>query len=290
MKKWNLVFDVALCTGCRNCVLAVKDEYVGNSFPGYSAEMPRHGHQWVDIRQRERGHFPAVDIAYLFHACQHCDDAPCIRAARNNAVTKRSDGIVQIDPDRARGQRQIVDACPYQAVHWNEALSLPQHWNFDAHLIDAGWAAPRPVQACPTGALRALKVEDAEMRRIAQAEGLEPLDPGAAHGTRVHYRNLARYTRVFVAGTLVGIEEGLEACVARAQVQLSRGSEAIGSTASDAYGDFRFDGLAPASGSYRVEVTADGYRGQALDFELADSRWLGEIRLNRQESGEGGRR
>jgi Fe-S-cluster-containing dehydrogenase component len=279
MKKWNLVFDVALCTGCQNCVLAVKDEYVGNDFPGYSAEMPRHGHSWVDIRQRERGSFPAVDIAYLFHACQHCDEAPCIAVARDNAITKRSDGIVVIDPVRSKGQRQIVDACPYHAVHWNEALSLPQHWNFDAHLIDAGWAAPRPVQACPTGALRALKVEDDEMRRIAEEEGLEPLEPDAAHRPRVHYRNLARYTRVFVAGTIVGNEAGLEACVARAQVRLAQGAETVGSTSSDAYGDFRFDGLAPSSGSYRVEVRADGYGEQALEFELMDSRWLGEIRL-----------
>ena len=65
----------------------------------------------------------------------------------------------------------------------------------------------------------------------------------------------------------------------------ARGSEVVGNTSSDAYGDFRFDGLAPSSGSYRVEVTADGYRGRMLDFELADSHWLGEIRLDRQESG-----
>jgi Fe-S-cluster-containing dehydrogenase component len=266
-------------------VLAVKDEYVGNNFAGYSAEMPRHGHAWVDVRERERGLFPTVDIAYLFHACQHCDDAPCIRAAQNNAITKRSDGIVVIDPDRAKGQKQIVDACPYGAVYWNEALSLPQHWNFDAHLIDAGWPAPRPVQACPTGALRALKVEDEEMRSIAKSEGLEPLDPGTAHRTRVHYRNLARYTRVFVAGTVVGREAGLEACVPRAQVRLARGSETIADSLSDAYGDFRFDGLTPSSGSYRVEVRAAGYRGQMLDFELADSHWLGEIRLEPAASG-----
>ena len=208
-----------------------------------------------------------------------------MRAAHNNAITKRSDGIVVIDPDRAKGQKQIVDACPYGAVYWNEALSLPQHWNFDAHLIDAGWPAPRPVQACPTGALRALKVEDDEMRRIAQSEGLEPLETGAAHGTRVHYRNLARYTRVFVAGTVVGNEAGLEACVPRAQVRLTRGDETIASALSDAYGDFRFNGLAPSSGSYRVEVTADGYSGKALDFRLTDSHWLGEIRLNLRESG-----
>ena len=52
MKKWNLIFDVALCTGCRNCEMAVKDEYVGNAHPGYTAEMPRHGPGWVQIHQR----------------------------------------------------------------------------------------------------------------------------------------------------------------------------------------------------------------------------------------------
>jgi Fe-S-cluster-containing dehydrogenase component len=284
VKKWNLIFDVALCTGCRNCVLAVKDEYVGNDFPGYSAEMPRLGQNWVDIRSRERGRFPAVDVAYLFRACQHCDDAPCIRAARDNAVVKRADGIVVVDPERAKGQRQIVDACPYNAVYWNEALSLPQHWNFDAHLIDQGWAVPRPVQACPTGALCALKIEDAEMRRIAQSEGLEPLDPSAAHATRVHYRNLERFARLFVAGTVVGREGDLEACVARAQVRLMRGSEAVASTPTDAYGDFRFDGL-QASEGYRIEIAAPEYRGHALAFDLADSRWLGEIRLDPQQPG-----
>lgn len=283
MKKWNLVFDVALCTGCHNCVLAVKDEYVGNDFRGYSAQMPRHGHKWVDIRNRERGRFPAVDVAYLFHACQHCDDPPCARVAQNDAVTKRRDGIVVIDPERAKGQRQIVDACPYHAVYWNETLSVPQHWNFDAHLIDAGWSAPRPVQACPTGALRALNIEDDEMQRVVDAEGLERLDGGAVPGTRVHYRNLARYSRMFVAGTVVGTETGLEVCLAQAQVSLMQESEIIASAATDAFGDFRFDDLTPSSGRYSVGVRVEGYRERILDFEVVESCWLGEIRLDRQQ-------
>lgn len=280
MKKWNLIFDLALCTGCRNCVVAVKDEYVGNDFPGYSAEMPRHGADWVHIHWHERGCFPAVDVAYLIQCCQHCDDAPCIRAARNGAVKKRADGIVQIDPVLAKGQRQLVDACPFHAIHWNETLSLPQHWNFDAHLLDAGWPVPRPVQACPTGALRALKIEDEEMRRIAKAEKLEPLEPGERHHTRVHYKNLYRFTSAFVAGTLLGTEAGLEACVANAQLRLMRGSTPLAQCSSDAYGDFRFDGLPPASGGYRVEIAANGYRARNLEFQLTNSHWLGEIRLD----------
>lgn len=280
MKKWNLVFDAALCTGCQNCVLAIKDEYVGNNFPGYSAEMPLHGVNWVEIRRHERGSFPVVDVSHLFHCCQHCDEAPCKAASHNGAVQKRGDGIVVIDPVRAKGQRQIAQACPYGAVQWNEALSIPQHWNFDAHLMDAGWTSPRPVQVCPTAALRALKVEDEEMQRIALAEGLERIAQGSTHGTRVYYRNLTRNKGLFVAGTLVGMESMLEACVADAEIALFREAERLASTSSDVFGDFRFDALPESGGKYRIEVKAGGYRNSGMEFELANSLWLGEIRLD----------
>src|SRR3990172_128909 len=147
MSKWNLIFDVDLCTGCQNCVLAVKDEYQGNSFAGYAAEMPRHGPNWLEIERRERGEFPALDLVHRVRCCQHCDNPPCGAAASKGAVKKRADGIVIIDPQLARGQKRIADACPFGAAHWNEAASLAQHWNFDPHLMDAGSRAPRAAGA-----------------------------------------------------------------------------------------------------------------------------------------------
>src|SRR4051812_31102292 len=116
MSKWNLIVDVAACTNCNACVLACQDEYVGNSFPGYAEEMPKHGHRWIDIKRQERGRHPMVDIAYLPVMCQHCEDAPCAKAATGGAVKKRADGIVIIDPEKAKGQKQIVEACPFGAV------------------------------------------------------------------------------------------------------------------------------------------------------------------------------
>ena len=74
MKQWNLIVDVANCTNCNLCVLAVQDEYCGNEFPGYAAEMPKHGHRWIEIKQKVRGKAPLVDAAYLPVMCQHCDD------------------------------------------------------------------------------------------------------------------------------------------------------------------------------------------------------------------------
>jgi len=98
--------------------------------------------------------------------------------------------------------------------YWNEALSLPQHWT--SMRISSMRAGPRRAGAggaCPTGALRALKVEDDEMRRIAQSERLEPLEPAPRTEPGALYRNLARYTRVFVAarGRKRGWARGLRA-------------------------------------------------------------------------------
>jgi Fe-S-cluster-containing dehydrogenase component len=278
MRKWNLIFDVAQCTGCHNCTISIQDEYVGNDFPGYAAGMPKHGPQWARLHRRDRGAFPMVDVAFLFETCRHCDDAPCVTAARNGAVDKRKDGIVVIHPERARGQRQIAEACPYGAVHWNDELQIPQHWNFDAHLIDGGWTTPRPVQACPTGALRALKVSDEEMRTIVEAEGLAAF-PDGAHRPRLYYRNHTRYTDDFAGGTLVAIDNATETCVAGARVTLSRGGERIDETTSDLFGDFRFDGLPRSGAPYRVDITAERHGPKFVDFTLTDSCWLGEIML-----------
>ena len=136
MKKWNLVIDVENCNNCHMCSLACKDEFVGNSFPGYSAEMPKRGADWIKMNKKERGQTPMIDIGYIPTMCQHCDDAPCMKAAKNGAVTKRNDGIIIIDPEKSKGQKQIVESCPHGSISWNEELEIPQIWFFDAHLLE----------------------------------------------------------------------------------------------------------------------------------------------------------
>jgi Fe-S-cluster-containing dehydrogenase component len=139
-----------------------------------------------------------VEVVYLPVTCNHCDDAPCIKAARDGAVKKRPDGIVIIDPVKAKGQRQLVDACPYKAIWWNEQKDLPQAWPFDAHLLDAGWTKTRGAQACATQAMRALHVDDEEMQRIAREEGLQVLHPEYRTKPRVYYKNLDRFYKAFI--------------------------------------------------------------------------------------------
>ncbi len=281
MKKWNLIIDVALCENCNNCTLSTKDEHIGNDFPGYAASQPLHGHNWIDIKRRVRGSDPMVDVAYLPITCNHCDNAPCVSAAKDGAIYKRPDGIVIIDPVKAKGRADLCGSCPYGVIWWNEALQLPQKWIFDAHLLDQGWQKPRCEQACPTGALRTMHVEDDEMRDIAKRDGLETLLPELKTNARVYYRNLYRYSKCFIGGSVTAVIGGIVECVSGAKVTLRLGDKLIGEAGSDVFGDFKFDGLDPSGGSYRIEVSHPQSGTAVRVVELKEqSIYLGEIQLD----------
>lgn len=278
--KWNLIVDVAECINCQLCTLATQDEHVGNAWPGYAEEMPKHGRRWIEIDRKERGEGSQLDVAYLPRLCQHCDDAPCMKAAKDGAITKRDDGIVLIDPVRAKGQKQIVDACPYGAITWNEEKQVPQAWFFDAHLLDTGWQAPRCVAVCATGALEAVKTDDATMAARAAEEELEVLRPDLDTRPRVHYRNLWRFTKAFIAGSVAAAnEDGTVDCLEGALVRLTRDGDTLAEMATDAFGDFKFDRLEPDGARYTVAIAADGHEAHSVDVAVSDSVSLGEIRL-----------
>jgi Fe-S-cluster-containing dehydrogenase component len=278
MKKWNMIVDVAECTNCNLCTLAAMDEYVGNEFPGYSAPMPRHGHKWIDILQKERGQAPMIDMAYVPTTCNHCDNAPCV-AKGAGAVKKREDGIVVLDPVLAKGRRDLVEACPYGHIWWNEDLSLPQAWTFDAHLIDQGWTQTRGQQSCPTGAIRAIQVTDEEMQRLAAEQNLETMRPELGTKPRVYYKNLWRYSTCFVGGTLSAEANGIVDCVEGADVRLLKDGRTIAQTQSDNYGDFRFDRLQENSGRHDLEIAVPGRPKKTINVVVGESVSIGEIRL-----------
>jgi Fe-S-cluster-containing dehydrogenase component len=279
MKRWAMIVDVAKCENCSNCFLACKDEHVGNDFPGYAASQPLHGHRWIDLYRTERGQAPMVEPASMPAMCNHCDDAPCIKASKNGAVYKRDDGIVIIDPDKAVGQRELVASCPYGAISWNEEKQLPQKWIFDAHLLDNGWKEPRCVQVCPTGALRSVKLEDAELAALAQDEELEVLSPEHDTKPRVFYKNLHLFTKCFIGGSVAAQIDGVEDCIEGASVSLQQGETTLSEQVTDAYGDFKFDKLEPGSGSYQLRIEKDDFPALVVDLELEQSTYVGVVRL-----------
>lgn len=280
MTKWNMIVDVARCENCHNCTLSVKDEHVDNDFPGYAAPQPRHGHEWIKITRKVRGSGHMVDAAYLPTMCNHCDDAPCLRAsAGDGSVRKRADGIVIIDPLMAKGRRDLVDSCPYGAIWWNEELELPQIWIFDAHLLDKGWKEPRASSCCPTSALEAIRIDDRAMERRACDEGLEVLKPELGTRPRVYYKNLHRFAKCFIGGTVTALIDGKTECVEGAAVTLFQRDQKIAEAASDMFGDFKFDALVSDTGSYRVEISHPILGTAEAEAVLEDSRYLGELEL-----------
>ncbi len=117
------------------------------------------------------------------------------------------------------------------------------------------------------------------MVKIAEAEGLEILNP--EHGTkpRVFYKNLYRYNKCFIGGSVAAEKDGTADCVKDASVKLLKGSDVIAKATTDIFGDFKFDKLDQNSGGYKVEITADGHGSKSVDVELGESITLGDIYL-----------
>jgi Fe-S-cluster-containing dehydrogenase component len=273
-----MVMDVIRCNGCYNCFLACRDEFGGNDFPSYSTAQPRTGHFWMRLVEKERGQYPKVKVAYTAIPCMHCERPACAVAARDEAVYRRDDGIVIIDPVKAAEQRQIVDGCPYRVIFWNEDARVAQKCTFCAHLLDAGWKEPRCVEACPTDALLFGDLDDPEsvVARVVAAGHTEELHPEYRMGTAVRYIGLPRR---FLAGAVVFGDS--DRCGEAAEVTLEgevNGEKTVRSARADNYGDFEFEGL-DADEDYRVTVSAPGYHTRELTARTNLDLYLGDIVL-----------
>jgi len=277
MKKWHLVIDLARCHDCNNCFLACKDEFVGNDFPPYSAAQPWSGHRWLNIERKERGQHPIVQVAYLPMPCLHCDQAPCLTS--DGAVYKREDGLVIIDPEKAQGRKEIVDSCPYGAIYWNEEKSLPQKCTGCVHLLEQeGWRETRCSQVCPTGAIKLVLASDEEMQKQAQTEGLEVLRPELNTQPRVYFKNLHRWTKVFIGASLAYADT--DECAEGAEIVVSRNGQTVGQGQANNYGEFIVDHLQPGE-TYTVTIQAPGYKPYTTTVTPEKSLNLGLIKLER---------
>ena len=282
MSKWNLIINVGRCTNCYNCVIADRDEHVGNNFPGYAAPAAAEGDSPIRIRRRVQGSAPMVSSVYLPVMCNHCDNPPCKKVG-GDAIRKRDDGIVIIDPEKARGRRDIAKSCPYGAIVWNEEQQLPQAWIFDAHLLDVDWTQPRCQQVCPTDVFEAVKVDDVAMKERAQRENLRRLHENLGAAPRIWYRDLDLWETCFIGGSVSATINGQVDCVAGAEVALVRDGIEIAQTTTDSFGDFQFKTLPKNAGLYEVDVR-HALGNARRRCELGESQYLGEIRIDLPQS------
>ena len=267
------VFDAAQCTGCRNCQLACKDEHVDNDWSPIALPQPDTGQFWLRVQEKVRGQVPKVKVSYVAHLCQHCDAAPCMQAASDmgheDAIYKRPDGLVIIDPVKAKGMEHIGDACPYGAIFYNEELAVPQKCTGCAHLVDEG-LPPHCVDVCPHGALRFGDEEEFAAEIAASEELIE----GSGAKPRVHYLNLPKR---FLAGIVVDLEAD-EVVIGAKVTAENLGTGEVLVTQTDEFGDFWFHQVGAAE--WRVYVEAQGYMTRAVEASTKDEdRNLGPIEV-----------
>jgi len=276
MKSYAMVIDVAKCNGCYNCVLACKDEHCGEVFPGYAEAQPMTGQFWINLLEKERGSYPKVKLSYTPIPCMHCKNAPCIEAAENNAVYRRDDGIVIIDPEKAVGQEQIVSACPYRVIFWNAEKNVPQKCTMCAHLLDQGWKQPRCAEMCPTGAITFGDIDDPESEISKIIASMEPysLHPEYNLAERVLYLNVPK---MFIAGTVV--HKDTDQCAKEITVTLKNGG-ITKSCITDGFGDFWFENLDSRT-DYLVEIEQEGFRKISQKIHTYNDVNIGELFLEK---------
>ncbi|NLV71489.1 MAG: oxidoreductase [Actinobacteria bacterium] len=275
MARLSLLIDVTKCSGCHNCFLACRDEFYGNDYTPYSAPQPLEGQFWMQIKEVERGTYPKPKLDYIPLPCLHCEEAPCVAAAADGAVYRRADGIVIIDPEKAKGQKDIVNSCPYRVIFWNKELEIPQKCTLCAHRLDEGEKQPRCVEACPTGALVFGDLDDpeSEIAKLSASLDVEVYHPEYASLPTVKYVGIPKR---FIAGEVVRRDVPGE-CAEGVKVTLEGGGVSL-ETLSDSYGDFEFDGLEKNT-DYRVGVECDGYAPMIIEVSTQTDVDLGEIVL-----------
>ena len=269
-----LIINYDICNGCYNCQVACKDEHVGNDWTPYAKPQPATGQFWMKITDMVRGTVPKVRVTYLHDICQHCDEAPCVPACKAQAIYKRDDDIVIIDPEKCRGHRNCLDACPYRVIYFNWDLNIAQKCTMCAHLLDDGWKEPRCVDACPTGALKFGEEEDLK-DEIGRSEILHPEFEAKP---RVYYIGLPKS---FVAGAVYSPEE--DECIQDAVATLTDSDTGEKFTVkTDNFGDFWFEDM-KVDHTYSLRIEKGEYSPQEIhDIRTAKDVNVGDIELHRK--------
>ena len=109
MPNYGMVIDLQRCVGCGCCTIACKAENnTRNRADGQS-------HNFADLLIKTGGTFPNVAHVVMPVLCNHCTDAPCVKACpvTPKVMFKTPEGITMHDAERCIGCRMCQNACPY---------------------------------------------------------------------------------------------------------------------------------------------------------------------------------
>jgi tetrathionate reductase subunit B len=165
-KKFGWFIDTRRCFGCHGCEVACKAEN----------EVPLGNY----IRQtfyKDVGDFPKVARMFMPMACQHCEDAPCLKACPSAAIKKGVGGTVVIDYNKCDGEAQCVKACPYGAIYIDQesdqAIKCHNCYHRIEHDMEPACAATCPSDAIYFGDLNDPESKVSKAKSEATANDVE---------------------------------------------------------------------------------------------------------------------
>ena len=275
MGKTSFLIDVDKCSGCSLCIVACKDEHVANSYQPWTAPQPETGHFWVDVIPVERGKIPRVKMSYLPTLCQHCGNAPCIKACPADAIKRRDDGLVWIDPATCNGCGLCQEACPYDVIYMNDALGVAQKCTGCAHRVDEG-LLPRCAEVCPHDAIVFADATDSVFSQGMQAIPLEIYHPEYRTEPRVFWKGLPK---PWTAGIV--IDTGTDEVISGAAItSIDLFDDRTVTVRSDEFGDFWITNM-DKDRKYSVVIEKEGYDDFRTVVTTNGDQDLGTVRLKR---------
>ena len=169
MKKM-IYLDIRKSLGCKSCVFAFAVEHsVSKNKMEAISETPR---------PKARIHMAVAEGTAVPLQCRHCEDAPCVTVCPTEAIEKLGpQEPVIIHPKRCIGCKFCMVACPFGIISLSDEGKAALKCDRCIDRQKAG-KIPACVEACPTGALQFLSIDEinAQKRDLAAKKELAALN------------------------------------------------------------------------------------------------------------------
>jgi tetrathionate reductase subunit B len=161
-KRFGWVVDVRRCFGCHGCEVACKAE---NDVPlgSYIRQTIFHDYE------KPTGGLARIMVPM---ACQHCEDAPCIKACPCGALHKGMGGTVAVDYDVCSGHGACKEVCPYGAIYIDPVANQAVKCHNCTHRVEVGME-PACISTCPSEAIYFGDLNDPESKASQMKAKLE---------------------------------------------------------------------------------------------------------------------
>ncbi|WP_438483238.1 DmsC/YnfH family molybdoenzyme membrane anchor subunit [Oleiharenicola lentus] len=146
-EQYAFEVDLDACSGCKACVVAC------HALNGLDETE-----SWRDVGLVHGGTWKEPFQQTVTTACHHCVDPACLNGCPVLAYEKDPiTGIVRHLDDQCIGCQYCVLKCPYDVPKYSERLGIVRKCDMCHQRLAVG-EAPACVQACPTHAIKVVKV------------------------------------------------------------------------------------------------------------------------------------